>query len=78
MLQQELMIDARKYFESQERRFKDGKINFEVYLAATKSFSNEQVREMNLIKDLRVVEIQIEELIGMRIDDALRQFQVQK
>lgn len=76
-LQQALTIDARKHFQSQEQKFKDGKISFEAYLASTRSFNNEQVKELNLTKDLRVIEIQIEELIGMKLVDALQQMVVQ-
>lgn len=76
-LQQSLLLDAKKYYESQEQKFKTGKINFEAYLASSKAFNQEQVRELTLLKDIRVTEIQIEELIGMNLNDALQQMDVQ-
>lgn len=74
-LQQSLLIDAKKNTENQEKRFREGKITFEVYVASTRTYNQEILRELEYSKDLKQIEIQIEELIGMELEDALVQFQ---
>jgi outer membrane protein TolC len=74
-IQQSLLIDAKKNTENQEKRFREGKITFEVYVASTRNYNQEILRELEYSKDLKQIEIQIEELIGMELEDALLQFQ---
>ena len=74
--QQEVVADAKFLFSKHEEKFLKGEMTLEAYTASSKAFSNEQVKEVTLNRDLKVVEAQLEALIGMRMSDAVQQFYV--
>jgi outer membrane protein TolC len=69
--QQEVLQDARILFSKYEEKFQKGEATLEVYTIASKSKNTEEVRFLNVERDLKSSETQIEALIGMRLNDAL-------
>jgi len=69
--QQEVVQDARVLFTKYEEKFQKGEVTLENYLIASKSKNTEEVRFLNVDRDLKASETQLEALIGMRLNDAL-------
>ncbi|RYZ51658.1 MAG: TolC family protein [Sphingobacteriales bacterium] len=77
ILQDEVLSDAELLRKSQEERFRNEEISLEAYLASNKAFNNERVKRLNLQHEVTVTAAQLEQLIGMRIEDALRQMRAE-
>jgi outer membrane protein TolC len=77
ILQDEVLSDAELLRKSQEERFRNEEISLEAYLASNKAFNNERVKRLNIQHDVTVLAAQLEQLIGMRIEDALRQMRAE-
>ena len=69
--QQEVLQDARLLFAKYEEKFQKGEVTLETYTVASRSKNTEEVRFLNVERDLKASEAQLEALIGMRLDDAL-------
>ena len=70
--QQEVLQDARILFSKYEEKFQKGEATLETYTIASKSKNTEEVRFLNVERDLKASETQLEALIGMRLNDALQ------
>ena len=77
ILQDEALSDAELLRKSQEERFKNEEISLELYLAANRAYNNERVKRLNLQHEVTVMSAQLEQLIGMRIEDALNQMRAE-
>lgn len=77
ILQDEVLSDAELLRKSQEERFRNEEISLEVYLASNRAYNVERVKRLNLQHELTVMAAQLEQLIGMRIEDALRQMRAE-
>lgn len=77
ILQDDVLSDAELLRKSQEERFRNEEISLEAYLASSKAYNNERVKKLNLQHDLAVTAAQLEQLIGMKIEDALRQIRTE-
>ena len=77
ILQDEILSDAELLRKSQEERFRNEEISLEAYLASNKAFNNERVKRLNLQHEVTVNAAQLEQLIGMKIEDALRQMRAE-
>lgn len=76
MLQDEIMQDGELLKKVQEEKFKNEEISIETYLASNKAYNAEKVKRLGLYHELEIASAQLEALIGMKIDDALRQMSV--
>ncbi len=70
-LQEEALQDARVLLAKHEEDFKNQRITLEAYMATNKIHNNEQERIVNLENELRLIEVELEALIGMNLLDAL-------
>jgi outer membrane protein TolC len=70
-LQQELLQDAKILLTKHEEDFRNDKITLETYTNTSRTYNNEQVKEINMQGGLKVIEAELEALIGMHIADAL-------
>jgi outer membrane protein TolC len=70
-LQQEALQDAKILLTKHEEDYANDKITLEVYTNTSRTYNNEQVKEVNLQNNLKVIEAELEALIGMNILDAL-------
>jgi outer membrane protein TolC len=70
-LQQEVLQDARILLNKHEEDFRNDKISLETYTNTSKVYNNEQVKEVNILNTIRLVETELEALIGMNVQDAL-------
>lgn len=77
ILQDEALSDAELLRKSQEERFQNEEISLEVYLASNKAYNNERVKRLNLQHELTTIAAQLEQLIGVKIENALSQIRVQ-
>lgn len=77
ILQDEALSDAELLRKSQEERFQNEEISLEAYLAANRAFNNERVKRLNLQHEITLMAAELEQLIGMKIEDALSQIRTQ-
>lgn len=77
ILQDEVLSDAELLRKAQEERFKNEEISLEVYLAANRAYNNERVKQLNLQNEVQLIAAQLEQLIGMKIEDALSQMRAE-
>ena len=70
-LQQVAIQDAKILLKKHEEDFENGKITLEQYTNTGKTYNTEQVKEVNILSNIRVIEAELEELIGMKITVAL-------
>ena len=77
ILQDEVLSDAELLQKSQEERFQNEEISLEAYLASNRAFNNERVKRLNLQHEVIVMAAELEQLIGMKIEDALSQIRTQ-
>ncbi|HPG10495.1 MAG TPA: TolC family protein [Chitinophagaceae bacterium] len=70
-LQQVAIQDAKILLKKHEEDFENGKITLEQYTTTGRTYNTEQVKEVNILSDIRVIEAELEELIGMKITVAL-------
>lgn len=77
ILEDEALSDAELLRKSQEERFRNEEISLEAYLASNRAYNLERVKKLNLQHEITVLAAQLEQLIGMRIEDALSQIRTQ-
>ncbi|RAJ06937.1 outer membrane efflux protein [Chitinophaga skermanii] len=73
-LQNEIAEDDYAAFTQAEQKFSTGTITYEAYSAASKTYNAELVKKIMYERDLAVVKLEIEEIIGLRFDDVLSQY----
>ncbi|WP_295124235.1 TolC family protein [uncultured Chitinophaga sp.] len=72
-LQSELTEDDLAAFTQAEQKFTTGSIDYDAYSAASKRYNTELVKKITLERDLAVAIIDIEEVIGVKLDEVLAQ-----
>lgn len=70
-LQEEVLQDAKVLLKKHEDDFKNQRITLEVYMATNKIYNTEQEKEVSLDNEIRLIEVELEALIGMNLLDAL-------
>ncbi len=70
-IQNELIDDEQAVFLQTEQKFRDGTITIDVYNTASKNYNAEVANKINLQLQQDLVKLEIEKLIGMRLEDAL-------
>jgi outer membrane protein TolC len=70
-MQQEVLQDAKILLTKHEEDFRNDKITLEVYTNTSRTYNTEQVKEINMLSSLKLIEAELEALIGMHILDAL-------
>ncbi|WP_157760908.1 TolC family protein [Chitinophaga caeni] len=74
-LQNEIAADDYAAFTQAEQKFSTGTISYEAYSAASKTYNAELVKKIMYERDLQVVKLEIEEIIGTSFDELLQQYQ---
>lgn len=72
-LQNEVVEDDYAIFSQAETKLASGGISYEEYSAASKKYNDDRVKKLTLERDLSNVKLDIEEIIGMKLDDLLAQ-----
>ena len=70
VLQQEVLQDQLTVLTKAEEQFKNGELSVQGYTFATRSYNSDEVRLVTLNRDLKIHQAEIEELIGMPLEDA--------
>jgi outer membrane protein TolC len=68
-IQTQLALDSETSHKLVEQKFKNGEITFETYSASQTTFSQIQLAQLDAEKELRNAKLDIEELIGMKLED---------
>ena len=72
-LQEEAVQDASFAYTKTEERFSKGEVTLELYTAASQRYTTERAAKISLERDLQVTKAQLEALLGMPLETALRQ-----
>jgi outer membrane protein TolC len=72
-LQSELTEDDLAAFTQAEQKFTTGSIDYDAYSAASKRYNTELVKKITLERDVAVAVIDLEEIIGVKLDEVLAQ-----
>ncbi len=72
-VQQSLLQDAKILLSRHEEKFAEGQLTLEQYTNTSKQYYAEKVQVINLIRDLKIIVVELESLIGMNIEIALDQ-----
>ncbi|MBC9915444.1 TolC family protein [Chitinophaga varians] len=72
-IQNEVVEDDYAIFSQAEAKLATGGISYEEYSSASKKYNDDRFKKMNIERDLNVVKLEIEEIIGMKLDDVLAQ-----
>jgi len=72
-LQEEAVQDARFAYEKTEEQFSKGQVTLESYTATSRRYNTERGTKVTLEHDLEVGKAQLEALLGMPLETALRQ-----
>jgi len=71
-IQNQIIDDEQAGFMQTEQKFKDGTISIEAYNAASKSYNAELSKRIELQLQQDLIKLQLEQAIGMRLEDAIR------
>lgn len=72
-MQNEMVEDDYAIFSQAETKLASGSISYEEYSAASKKYNDDRTKKLSLERDLNVFKLEIEEIIGMRLEDVLAQ-----
>lgn len=72
IIQNQIINDQRAEFLQTEQKFSDGSVTIDVYNSASKSYNTELVNRINLQLEQDLVKLDLEEMIGMKLEDALK------
>lgn len=72
-LQSEMTEDDLAAFTQAEQKFSTGGIDYDAYSAASKRYNAELVKRITLERDVAVAVIDLEELIGVKLEEVLNQ-----
>ncbi|WP_126243565.1 TolC family protein [Chitinophaga rhizosphaerae] len=67
-IQQELNDEDQAAFDQAEAKFATGGVTYEQYSAISKKYNDGRVRKLNLERDLIVVGLELEEIIGQKLE----------
>jgi outer membrane protein TolC len=70
-LQTQAIDDEQAVFLQTEQKFKDGSVTIDLYNAASKNYNNELVKKIDLQLQQSITKLDIEKMIGIRLEDAL-------
>jgi len=76
--QSQITQDAFQEYKQQERDFSDGIIEQKEYNAGFKKWTDEQTKKIELQRDLNVVKLNIEAIIGVPFDELLASYERSK
>jgi outer membrane protein TolC len=71
-MQTEIVNGEQVAYQGAQKDFKEGKISLETYNTASRSYMNEVTRRLTLVLQCDQLKIQLEQFLGMRLQDALR------
>ena len=71
-IQNQVVDDEQANFLQVEEKFKDGTTTLDLYNDASKKYNDEQVKVINLQLQQDLIKLELERLIGMRLEDALK------
>lgn len=71
-LQSQVTQDARTAYLAAEKDFQDGAIKQDEYNKSYRGYTDEKVRQAEYLRDLNVVKLQLEKMIGVSIDDLVK------
>ena len=71
-IQNQVIDDEQANFLQVEEKFKDGTTTLDLYNDASKKYNDEQVKVINLQLQQDLIKLELERLIGMRLEDALK------
>jgi outer membrane protein TolC len=71
-IQNQVVDDEQAGFMQTEQKFRDGTVTLEVYNEAAKKYNDEMVKVINLQLQQDLVKLEIEKLIGSRLEDVLK------
>jgi outer membrane protein TolC len=71
-LQTAIINDETVAFQSTQKDFRDGKVTLEIYSAASKAYMAEITRKLNLILASDAAKTDLEQALGMHLEDALK------
>jgi outer membrane protein TolC len=72
-LEQETLQDAKFLFTKTEEKFQKGEVSLELYTTAGRLYNAERAKVINLDRNFNISKAQLEELIGMDLDLAIKQ-----
>ncbi|RBL88020.1 TolC family protein [Chitinophaga flava] len=72
-IQTEMAEDEAANLQTVEEKFSSGGVGYQEYSTASKSYSEQLFKQKVLQRDLNVVKLQIEEIIGVRLEEVLLQ-----
>lgn len=72
-MQTELTDDDAAAFATVEEKFSGGGISYQEYSIASKALNEQQVRQKILQKEVNVLKLEIEEMIGVKLEEVLLQ-----
>lgn len=71
-LQSQITQDARTAYLAAEKDFQDGAIKQDEYNKSYRGYTDEKIRQAEYLRDLNVIKLQLEKMIGVPIDDLLK------
>lgn len=71
-IQNQIINDQKAEFLQTEQKFSDGTVTIDVYNAASKAYNTELVNRINIQLQQDLVKLDLEEMIGMKLEDALK------
>lgn len=71
-LHESMLQDQKILLDKVEASFENNQIDLEAFISATKSFNDILVKKINLIKDLNSSKFQLENLLGMKLEEAYK------
>ena len=77
-LHETILQDEKVLLNRVEAKFEKNQVGLEVFTEASKRYNNELVKKINLLRDLNNSKYQLEKLIGMNLEEALRQITAPK
>jgi outer membrane protein TolC len=72
-IQSQAVDDEQTNFIQVEQKFKNGTATLDAYNEASKKYSDEQVKMINLQLQQDLIKVELERLIGRKLEDALKQ-----
>ena len=72
LMQNRAVDDEQAAFLSAEQKFRNGTVTLEEYNEASKKYNDEVVKAINLQLQQDLIKVELERLIGRRLEDVLK------
>jgi outer membrane protein TolC len=72
IIENQIVDDEQANFLQIEQKFKEGTVSLDAYNDASKKYNDEVVKAINLQLDEDMIKVELERLIGMSLEDALK------